>query len=247
MNFILLVGLVLLLTNIAYSKAIGKQSQDFFDFYSALKFSNKVSTKKSGSSFNNPHQYNMNFQPEKIDKFSNQDKNSSFIAEKTKRYLIYKLVFFLFFSLLRVFMMPSIFDLKNAYYVHECTNYLKYQSGLDWNCKIVTDYADKSEDNLEKYCFCWFEYECIENEQFYFDFDTEEEKNNLKESTIKAYENRCEKGMKEFTNVEWNCTIQVYDNELDIDADNLSNFDSNCDCNTNRKCQESTVLNLEDI
>lgn len=144
-------------------------------------------------------------------------------------------------------MMHSIFDLKNAYYVHECANYLRFQNGLNWNCKIFPEYTDQIEDYFERFCYCWYDYECKENEQFYFDFDTEEEKNNLNESTIKAYEHKCEKGMKEFTNLEWNCTIQVYDNELDVDADNLSNFDSNCDCYTKKICQESTILNLDDI
>lgn len=144
-------------------------------------------------------------------------------------------------------MMPKIYHLKNAFYAHECASFLKYKSKLDWNCNIIMEYPDDLNDNLNKYCYCWFDYECQENEQFYFDFDTEEEKNNLNKNIIKNYEKRCEKGMKEFSNVEWNCSIQVYDNELDVDADNLSNFDTYCDCYTKKKCQESTLLNLHDI
>ncbi|RNA19818.1 hypothetical protein BpHYR1_033411 [Brachionus plicatilis] len=228
MNLIFGVGIVLIVVNIGYTKAIGKITDNFFDFYSALKFPNELSTKKIDTfSYKNKkiHQseHSENLLPEKQQNLSKFGKNTSFNSGKNKR----------------VFIMPKIYHMKNVYLAHECKSYLKYQSGLDWHCTKIMKHTDDLDNHLDKYCYCWLEYDCIENEQFYFDFDTEEEKINLNESLIKNYEKRCENGMKEFTNVKWNCTIQVYDNELDLDADNLSNFDSYCDCYTKKKCHES--------
>lgn len=96
MNLIFGVGLVLITANIGCAKAVGKISDNFFDFYSALKFPNEVTTKKLDTfPFKNTKskQNIENLLPEIKQNFTKNDKNTGFTPEKNKRFL--NLTFFI--------------------------------------------------------------------------------------------------------------------------------------------------------
>ncbi|CAF0913878.1 unnamed protein product [Brachionus calyciflorus] len=137
----------------------------------------------------------------------------------------------------RVHIKSRINHFKSIYYAKQCSRFLKSKDGINWNCRLEEEFTDETETHIERYCYCSFEYDCFENEQFYFDFDTEEEKINLDEKTIRTYEQRCQDGLEEITDSHWKCSIQIYDNELEVDGDNVSNFDSYCDCSSPKNNQ----------
>lgn len=120
---------------------------------------------------------------------------------------------------------------------------MKAKDKNNWSCNLVEDSSAETDIEDNQHCYCSFEYDCSENEQFYFDLDTEEE--NLEDfDTIRKYEQKCEQDIAKLTNTSWNCTVMIEDH--DPDNRDLDYSNSYCDCFTTKKCEVHKLLKISD-